>query len=396
MAPAFPVVEYRERLTKLRQQMNDRGLSLLVVSNPANMNYISGYDALSYQNPQALLLPGGDLEPVWIGRGLDTAGAEASTWLSVGNIVGYVDAYADNSQKAMEIVANEIKKRGWNRGRVGYEGDAFYFTPRACFSLQKNIPEVEWVDVGFMINWIKTTKTPREIEFMRRAGKIAENVMNVAIDSLTPGMRESDFAARIVQAQVEGAGEFGGSLPAAGPFVLTGKHAGLAHSPWTTDIIPHGSSTTVELAGCYLGYHSAIARTISLSEPSAGLARLANAVLEGWEAARAATRPGATCHDVWAAWQRVLERSGYKKLSRIGYSIGLAYPPTWREYTLSFERGNEVELRQGMCFHLLCGMWTGDGTNNGEPTYSISESVRVTENGVEALANVERELFVKQ
>lgn len=396
MALVFQKVEYQERLTRLRQQMNDMGLSLLVVSNPANYNYIAGYDALSFQNTQALLVPSTDLEPVWIGRGIDRASAENTTWLSGDNIVGYADSYADNiPHHAMEAVADEIKKRGWNSGRIGYEGDSYYFSPRAFLTLQKNVPEAEWVDVGVLINWLRAIKSSGEIEYMRRAGQIVSKVMGVAFNSLKAGMRENDFAGRIMQAQAEGVGEFGGSFPSGPPFILTGDHAGLPHAPWTTDIIPKGSITSVEMGGAYLRYHAGLCRTFSVGEPSASLVRLGNTVQEGLEATMAVMRPGVTCHDVWSAWQGVLARSGFKKHSRIGYSIGLNYPPTWRENTLSLEPGREHEIKKGMCFHIICGMFAGDGTQKGEPNYELSETVLVTENGVETLTNFERKLLVK-
>ncbi|UWU81507.1 hypothetical protein N2603_39105 [Bradyrhizobium huanghuaihaiense] len=50
--------------------------------DPAHMNYISGFDSWSYQNTQVLLVPGNDLEPVWIERGVDAGGARQTTWLS--------------------------------------------------------------------------------------------------------------------------------------------------------------------------------------------------------------------------------------------------------------------------------------------------------------------------
>lgn len=396
MALAFPKVEYQERLARLRQRMNDMNLSLLVVVNPANMNYISGYDAWSYQSPQALLVPSTGEEPVWIGRGVDRVSADETTWLSPDSVVGYADTFADNYPRhAMEAVADEIKKRGWSGGRIGYEGDALYFSTQAFFALQKNIRQAEWVDVGVLINWLRVIKTPREIEFMRRAGQIVDKVMGVAFDCIKPGIRENDLAARIVQAQVEGVGEFGGSWPSCVPFILTGDHAGLPHAPWTTDVIPDRSFTALELGGCYHRYHVGLARTISLGEPSAGLVRLADTVQEGLEAAMAAMRPGVTCHDVWAAWQGVLGRSGFKKNSRIGYSIGLNYAPTWRENTLSLESGREHELREGMCFHIICGMFTGDGTKKGDPSYELSQTVLVKASGIETLTNFERKLLVK-
>ncbi|MER8524388.1 Xaa-Pro peptidase family protein [Mesorhizobium sp. M1076] len=397
MSHAFPKVEYQERLARLRQAMNERGLSLIIVTNPANYNYISGYDAMSFQNPQALLVSNTDVEPVWIGRGIDRGSAENTTWLLGENIIGYADKYADNfPDHAMNAVADEIKKRGWNNGRIGYEGDSYYFSPRGFLTLQKGLPEAELVDVGAMVNWLRVIKSSREVEFMRRAGQMVTKVMGVAHDSLRAGIRENELAGRIMQAQAEGVGEYGGTCPSSIPFIVTGQHAGIPHASWTDDIMKHGSIAALELAGCYLRYHGALARTFSLGEPSAGLAQLADTVQEGLEAALAAMKPSATCHDVWAAWQGVLVRNGIEKHSRIGYSLGLSYPPSWREHTLSLESGREDEIREGMCFHIICGMFLGDGINKGDPHYELSETVLVTKSGVELLTNFDRQLTVIQ
>lgn len=253
-----------------------------MVVDPAHMNYISGFASWSYQNTQALLVPENDVEPVWIGRGVDAGGARRTTWLSVDNIVSYADFYSEShSHHAMEAVADEIKKRGWNSGRIGYEGDTYYFSPRAFFVLQKAIPEAAWVDVGLLINQLKTIKTPREIEFIRRAGKIVDNVMGVAIECVHPGMRENDLTGRIMQAQAEGTKEFGGAWPSSVPLVLTGPRAAYPHLPWTDDTIPGQTSIAFEPAGCYLRYNAALARTVSLGKPSADLVRLGDTVREG-------------------------------------------------------------------------------------------------------------------
>jgi Xaa-Pro dipeptidase len=219
--------------------------------------------------------------------------------------------------------------------------------------------------------------------------------MAVAFDALTPGIRECDYAARIIQAQVEGTPEHGGTFPSGVPFILTGEHAGLCHGPWTADVIAAGSSTALELGGCYQRYHAALCRTISLGKPSESLVRVGGTVREGLESALAVIKTGVTCHDVWAGWRRVLERSGLKKNSRIGYSLGLAYAPTWRDYTLSLESGRTDELREGMCLHVITGMWAGDGSKKGDANYELSETVLVTKNGFELLTNFDRSLLVK-
>ena len=47
MPPAFLKAEYHDRLTRLRCAMQARGLDALVIGDPANINWLTGYDALS-------------------------------------------------------------------------------------------------------------------------------------------------------------------------------------------------------------------------------------------------------------------------------------------------------------------------------------------------------------
>lgn len=397
MAYAFSRDEYLQRLAKVRAEMGRRDLDLLVVVDPAHMNYLVGYDAWSYQNTQALLVPvASSQEPVWVGRGIDAVSAHDTTWLSADNICSYADHYADShSVHAMEAITEVIRQRGWHRGRIGYEGDVYYFTPKGLQVLQANLREARFVDAHLLVNWIKTIKSPMEVEFMRRAARIADRVMSVAVESLRPGMRECDFASRIVQAEVEGTPEFGGSWPNGIPHILTGPRAGIPHAPWTADPIELNSTTAIELGGCYLRYNAGLCRTIHLGMPPQKLEKLANVVQEGLEAAMSVARPGATCHDVWSAWQQILQRGGYEKKSRIGYSIGLNYPPSWRDHTASLRSGEDVVLKENMTFHVICGMWSGDGTKASDSNYELSETILITQAGAETLTSFKRQLFVK-
>jgi len=111
---------------------------------------------------------------------------------------------------------------------------------------------------------------------------------------------------------------------------------------------------------------------------------------EGLEVALDATRPGRTCEEVEAAWRGVIERAGYQKASRIGYPVGLGYPPDWGERTVSLRAGDTSVLTANMCFHMILGMWQDDWG------YEISETLRVTEAGPpEVLTRFPRQLFVK-
>ena len=75
------------------------------------------------------------------------------------------------------------------------------------------------------------------------------------------------------------------------------------------------------------------------------------------EAGLAAAKPGNVCEDIARAYFGVLARHGIVKDSRTGYSIGLSYPPDWGERTMSLRLGDRTELRPGMAFHFMTGLW---------------------------------------
>ena len=116
---------------------------------------------------------------------------------------------------------------------------------------------------------------------------------------------------------------------------------------------------------------------------------VATAVLEGMEAVLGTMRPGVTAEAVETAWRKVIARHGLKKESRIGYSIGVAFPPDWGEHTISIRAGDRTELRPGNVRHAILGMWMeGWGIE-------VSETILVTEAGCETLTRLPREIFVK-
>jgi ectoine hydrolase len=84
----------------------------------------------------------------------------------------------------------------------------------------------------------------------------------------------------------------------------------------------------------------------------------------------------------------VIRPHGLQKDSRIGYSIGIGYPPDWGERTVSLRPGETTELVPGMAFHVILGIWNDDWG------YELSEPVVVTDAGAERLTGLPQELTV--
>ena len=96
-----------------------------------------------------------------------------------------------------------------------------------------------------------------------------------------------------------------------------------------------------------------------------------------------------TCSTIRAAWRETIGRAGFVKPSRIGYSIGVNYPPNWADHTASLRAGDTTVMVPNMTFHLMLGMWM-EGWG-----YELSETFRVTEDGYELFASFPQRLFVK-
>ncbi len=386
----FAKGEYLERLHRTKERMAARGIEVLLVTDPANMNYLSGYDGWSFYVHQLLIVTADDEQPAWIGRAQDARAAEVTTWLKLESIIGYPDDYVQSTERhPMDFVADHLKARSRDRHCIAVEMDNTYFTA-ACFaSLQRNLPDARLEDATSLVNWVRTVKSAAEIELMQQAARIVERVMGVAAEAVRPGVRQCDAVARIYQAQIEGTKDYGGDYTAIAPLLPTGAGTSTPHLTWTDQPFRKGEATILELAGCRHRYHCPMARTVHLGPPPEKLADTAKVVIEGLQAALETVKPGVTCEEVEAAWRRVIARHGIVKDSRIGYATGLAYPPDWGERTISLRPGDQTELQPNMTLHLIPAVWLDDCG------VEISECIRVTEDAAETFCRFPRQLIVE-
>jgi Xaa-Pro dipeptidase len=369
--------------------MADNGIDVLIVCDPANMNYLTGYDGWSFYVPQAVVVSVNDAQPIWIGRSMDANGARHTSFLSEDNIIGYPDDYVQSTVKhPMNFVAGEIKRRRWDKMSIGLEMDAYYFSARGFVELQKDLPGADFKDGNLLVSWVRIVKSDREIDFMKQAGKISEKVMQTALDKLSPGIRECDAVAAVYHTQMAGTPEFGGDYPAIVPMMPTGEKTSAPHLTWTDEPYENEQAVNLELAACRHRYHSPLARTAYLGEnPPVKLSNLADHTVDGLNLTIEAIKPGMRCEDVERVWRKHIAKAGLEKESRIGYSMGLNYPPDWGEHTASLRPGDKTVLAPNMTFHMILGMWMD---NYG---FECSESFRVTETGCETFADFPRKLF---
>ncbi len=387
----FEKQEYKDRLKKVKTDMQKKGIDLLVSHDPANMNYLTGYDAWSFYYAQCVLVHTNEDEPICFVRAQDGGGAYIKTYLQDKNIIQYDEKYIHTwPLHPYQYLAEIIKKRKWDKSSIGLEMDSHYFTAFCYETIKKGLPNAKFKDAERLVNWVRVVKSNAEIKLMQSAARIVESGMKTAFKSINPGVRQCDAVADIQKALFNGTKEFGGDYPSIATLLPTGKGTSASHLTATEDKFVSGESTIIEIAGAYKRYHCPMARTVLLGKKDQKKIDTMKATNEALDAGIAATKPGNTADDVAQKFWGVLDKYGIKKDSRTGYSIGIGYPPDWGEQTLNISKGDKTVLQPNVTFHMIAVMQFGDWG------VEASEAIRVTENGAELFCNLSREIHIKE
>ena len=169
------------------------------------------------------------------------------------------------------------------------------------------------------------------------------------------------------------------------PFLPSGADAAAPHLTWDDKPFRADEGAFFEIAGCYKHYHCPLSCSLYFGKPPAAITEAEKTVLDFMEARLEAAQPSQCRKDIASAFFQVLERYGIFKDNRTGYLIGLSYPPDWGERTMSLRRGDRTELRPGMTFHFMTGLWMADQPG-GDWGLEITEIIVITETGAECLS----------
>jgi Xaa-Pro aminopeptidase len=390
MALLFERVEYEARVARTKARMAERGLDALVVASPANQFWLTGYDGWSFYTPQVVVVTLDRAEPVWIGRKMDSVGAQFTAYLAPENVIPYPDTYVASTERhPLQFVAAWLAGKGYGAARIGVEMDDYYYTARWHAHLTAGLPDAKFQDAFLLVNWLRLKKSPAEIAYLRQAGEIAAHAMKAAVAAAAPGVRQCDVMAELYKAQIGGTPEHGGTFPCKPPNAMVGELCAAPHLSWTEAKLAPGDLFYIEMGGVRHRYHSPLSRCVHLGKAPEKMRDTVAVIVEGLEAVLAAVKPGGTLESLEAVWKKVIARHGVDKDSRIGYPVGIGYPPTWGELTCSIRAGDKTVLEPGMSFHCIPALWFD------KYGLVVSESFVVTETGAACFADCPRVLFEK-
>ena len=384
----FSNKEFISRINKVKLKMIEKEIEILLISNPANQFYLTGYDGWSFYTPQMVLIHINDAQPYWIGRRMDAVGAKFTSFLNKNHIVSYPDTYvASTTKHPMNFLVEFIKKKKWHKKNIGVEMDDYYYSAKWHQILKKNLSQSKFVDAFLLVNWVRMIKSDQELLYMKQAGQIANLAMKNAMKKAKPGIRQCDVIAELNKTTTSGTKKVGGTFTCKPPNAMVGEYCSAPHLSWTDKKLKKNEIFYLELGGAKHRYHVPLARCIYMGKAPEKILRIAEIIKEGLNSVLDRVKPGVSGHDLEEVWKKVISKYNIEKDSRIGYPVGIGYPPTWGELTTSLRKGDKNIIHENMTFHCIPALWME------KFGIVISETFVVKKKGAERLTNYSQKLF---
>ncbi len=377
----FSLDEYRRRYEVVLAEMAALGVDVLLVRGPENITYLTGYETPGYYKYHCLIVVPGE-EPVFVLRRFEELNIPEYSWLTR-------HVPVDDWEHPPGVTARTLARMGLGDKRIGVEKKGWFFTVEEYETLRSAFPNASFVDATSIVEEARVVKSDEEVAIMRRSAKILDKAVQAGIDAVAPGSNDDDVNAVVNKVLLENGGEYMG-LP---PFILSGPRTCLPHQTARSEIIGARDLVYFEVSCSQYRYAAAVMRTIFVGEPETRQRACAEAVLEGLQAAMDTMRAGISSEAVDAAARGIIDKAGFGEYfrHRLGYSIGLNYPPDWGEgQILSLRQGEPRLLEENMTFHMvpLCLVYREFGVG-------FSATVRVTSTGCEEFSALPRTIIVK-
>jgi Xaa-Pro aminopeptidase len=343
------------RQQRLRSLMEDRQLSLLVITHLTNIYYLTGFRGSA--GIAAFGLEGGHL---WVDPRYTLQAGEEACGVTVSEERGPL-----HTAVGRWIARRRVRK-------VGYED-----TNLTC-AQYRNLERNCWrglhlVPAGNLVEELRLVKDSGEIRRIREAGRVTVEVFEEVLPLIRPGAREADLAAEI-DYRMRRRGAEGAAFET---IVASGARSALPHARASSKRLGQSELVILDLGAILQGYAADLTRTVFLGKPSRRVRHLYGAVLESQQRVLEALRAGLRAGEADNAARQVLKRRGLDKYftHSTGHGVGLEVHEKPR-----LGRGEKTRLEAGQVVTAEPGIYL-----EGFGGIRIEDTVLVEPNGAEVL-----------
>jgi Xaa-Pro aminopeptidase len=352
------------RRQKLVQSIRKAGISALLVTNPINVRYLTGFtgeDSFLLIGPAKLQL---------------FSDSRFETQLK--DECGTIPTEIRTSRLTMsDFLALEIPK--FRLSNLGIEASSMTVMLRDM--LAEKLAPLELVPQFELVECLRQVKDSDEIDELKQAVRQAEYGYSLMRSLLLPEMTERQAAHELEH----GMRRFGALKAAFEPIIAVGDRSALPH--YRAGLRKFNESPFVLCdwgAVSPKGYHSDLTRVWAAGKVPPKLHRIYEVVLNAQQAAIAAIRPGVRCQDIDEVARKVIDQAGYAKYfgHGLGHGIGLDIHEGPRLSPISTD-----EMKVGMVVTVEPGIYLP-----GVGGVRIEDDVLVTRDGFEVLTSASREM----
>ena len=382
MALHFSKEEFQKRKDDVLKLMNKQNLDALLMFRQESMYWLTGYDTFGYVFFQTLVLDkNGNL--ILLTRAPDLRQAQNTS--NIEDIRIWVDKDKSNPTEDLKKILDELSLKG---KKIGVEYEAYGMTGRNALRLNETLKDYcDLKDESELITKLRVIKSQEEIVYVRKAAELADNALGQAWKYCKAGVNEAKILAEMQKIVLEG----GGDYPANEYIIGSGHNALLCRYQAEKRNLSIQDQLSIEWAGTYKHYHSAMFRTILLGKTDPKHIKMHEACVQALKNCENKLKPGNKIGDVFDIHAKTFDDLGFNKarMNACGYSLGSTFSPNWMDWPMLYT-GNPYIIQPGNIFFMH--MILMDSEN--QLAMNLGETYLVTKSGNERLGKQKLDLVI--
>ena len=382
MALHFSKKEFSNRKNTVLLSMKEQNIDALLMFRQESMYWLTGYDTFGYVFFQTLILDiKGNL--TLLTRAPDLRQAQNTS--NIEDIRIWIDKDGSNPTDDLKIILNEYSLKG---KKVGIEYEAYGMTGRNALRLNKSLENYcNTEDQSELITKLRVIKSQEEIIYVKKAAELADEALDEVWKHSKAGASEAKILAEMQRVVLEG----GGDYPANEYIIGSGHNALLCRYQSEKRILSKEDQLSIEWAGAYKHYHSAMFRTIPIGKANPKHIKMHEACVEALKNCEEKLKPGNKVGEVFDVHAKTFDDLGYKKarMNACGYSLGSTFSPNWMDWPMLYT-GNSYKIQPGNIFFMHMILMDSDN----QLAMNLGETYLVTKNGNERLGKQKLDLVV--
>ena len=382
MSLHFSKEEFSKRKIDTIKSMKEQNIDALLMFRQESMYWLTGYDTFGYVFFQSLVLDQkGNL--ILLTRAPDLRQAQNTS--NIKDIRIWEDKDGSNPTDDLKIILNELNFKGKN---LGIEYEAYGLTGRNALRLNKSLENYCKIeDKSELITKLRVIKSQEEIIYVKKAAELADKALDQAWKHTKAGVSEAKILAEMQKVVLEG----GGDYPANEYIIGSGHNALLCRYQAEKRDLSKQDQLSIEWAGTYKHYHSAMFRTIPVGKADPKHIKMHEACVEALSNCENKLKPGNKVGDVFDVHAKTFDDLGYKKsrMNACGYSLGSTFSPNWMDWPMLYT-GNPYIIQPGNIFFMHMILMDSDN----QLAMNLGETYIVTKNGNERLGKQKLDLVI--